>query len=75
MFKLKQKEYIGIFLKEGVPFFFSGKLLAHRQTYNMSCIAKEDVFVIFVSYGGEGFIDISEVHSVVKNVLITTESY
>lgn len=34
-------------------FFFSGKLLTHQQTWNLSCSPTDDPFINFASYGSQ----------------------
>ena len=44
IFKLKNKENIGIPMYEGITLLFSGKFLTHRQTCNKTCTPVEEVF-------------------------------
>ena len=53
LFALKKGETIGITLRRGVSFLFSGKLLSHRQNKDTTTSNDNDTFINIASYGNE----------------------
>ena len=53
IFQLKTGETIGIELKYGITFMFSGKYLTHCQSYNENTSGIDNVFIDMASYGNE----------------------
>ena len=53
LFKIQDRQILGINMLPGVSFMFSGKYMTHKQYCNVDAHPRENCFVNFGSYGNE----------------------